>query len=74
MIESEGWSIVLLTPTDRIRAYKWIGILATFSVSFLIMVFSGIIYVTDRAKEAIRQSEEGKRLFTLCSQRGHIRG
>jgi diguanylate cyclase (GGDEF)-like protein/PAS domain S-box-containing protein len=63
VIDSDGWSIVLLTPTDRIRNYKLIGILATVSVSFLIMVFSGIIYVTDRSKEAIRQSEESKRLL-----------
>ena len=63
VIDSDGWSIVLLTPTDRIRIYKLIGILATISVCFLIMVFSGIIYVTDRSKEAIRQSEESKRLL-----------
>jgi PAS domain S-box-containing protein len=58
VIDSEGWSIVLLTPIDRIRIYKSIGVLATISVCFLIVVFSGIIYVTDRSKEAIRQSEE----------------
>ena len=58
VIDSDGWSIVLLTPTDRIRNYKLIGILATIFVCFLIMVFSGIIYVTDRSREAIRQSEE----------------
>ena len=63
VIDSDGWSIVLLTPTDRIRLYRLIGILATISVSFLIMVFSGIIYVTDRSKEAFRQSEESKRLL-----------
>ncbi|MCX5844044.1 MAG: PAS domain S-box protein, partial [Deltaproteobacteria bacterium] len=58
VIDSEGWSIVLLTPIDRIRIYKSIGVLSTISVCFLIVVFSGIIYVTDRSKEAIRQSEE----------------
>ena len=63
VIDSDGWSIVLLTPTDRIRLYRLIGILATISVSFLIMVFSGIIYVTDRSKEVFRQSEESKRLL-----------
>jgi len=58
MIESDGWSIVVLTPTDRVWIYKWFGILATISVGLLIMVFSGIIYVTDRSRIAIRQSEE----------------
>jgi diguanylate cyclase (GGDEF)-like protein/PAS domain S-box-containing protein len=58
VIGSGGWSIVVLTPTDRIRIYKWIGILATISVCLLILIFSGVIYVTDRSKEAIRQSEE----------------
>ena len=70
MIDSDGWSIVLLTPTDRIRIYKLIGILATISVCFLIMVFSGIIYVTDRSKEAIRQSEESKRLLLHAAGEG----
>ena len=58
VIDSDGWSIMLLTPTDRIRNYKLIGILATISLCFLIMVFSGIVYVTYRSKEAFRQSEE----------------
>ena len=62
-IDSDGWSIVLLTPTDRIGLYRLVGIMATISVSFLIMVFSGIIYVTDRSKEAIRRREESKRLL-----------
>ena len=34
-IDSDGWSIVLLTPTDHIRHDRLIGILATISVSFL---------------------------------------
>jgi diguanylate cyclase (GGDEF)-like protein/PAS domain S-box-containing protein len=57
-IESDGWSIVVLTPTGRIRVYKLIGILATISVCFLIAIFSGIIYVTEKSRVAIRQSEE----------------
>ncbi|MBI5590099.1 MAG: PAS domain S-box protein [Deltaproteobacteria bacterium] len=63
VIDSDGWSIVLLTPTDRIRHYRLIGILATISACILIMVFSGIIYVTDRSREVLRQSEENKRLL-----------
>ena len=58
VIDSDGWSIVVLTPTDHIGIYKWIGILATMGVCFLILILSGIIYATDRSREAIRQSGE----------------
>jgi PAS domain-containing protein len=70
VIDSDGWSIVLLTPTDPIRDYKWFGILATISVGLLIMFFSGIIYVTNRSKEAIRQSEESKHLILHAAGEG----
>lgn len=70
MIDSDGWSIVLLTPTDHIRDYKWFGILATISAGLLIMFFSGIIYVTNRSKEAIRQSEESKHLILHAAGEG----
>jgi len=70
VIDSDGWSIVLLTPTDRISLYRLIGILATISVGFLIMVFSGIIYAADRSREVIRQSEESKRLLLQAAGDG----
>jgi diguanylate cyclase (GGDEF)-like protein/PAS domain S-box-containing protein len=70
VIDSDGWSIVLLTPTDDIRIYKLTGILATISVGFLIIVFSGIIYVIDRSKEAIRQSEESRSLLLHAAGEG----
>ncbi len=70
VIDSDGWSIVLLTPTDHIRIYKLIGILATISVCFLIVIFSGIIYFTGRTKETIRQSEEDKRLLLNAAGEG----
>jgi len=54
---------VLLTPTDRIWIYKFVGILATIFVCFLIMVFSSILYLTDRSQKAISQSEENKRIL-----------
>ena len=57
VIDSGGWSIVLLTTTDRVWIYKLTGILTTIFVCFLIMVFSGILYLTDRSQKAIRQSE-----------------
>jgi PAS domain S-box-containing protein len=70
VIDSDGWSIVLLAPTDQVRHYGWLGILATISVSLLIMVFSGIIYTIARSKEAIRQSEESKRLLLHAAADG----
>src|SRR5208283_2804451 len=63
VIGSDGWSIVLLTATDRIWIYRLTGILTTIFVCFLIMIFSGIIYLADRSQKTIRQSEESKRLL-----------
>jgi diguanylate cyclase (GGDEF)-like protein/PAS domain S-box-containing protein len=70
MIESDGWSIVLLAPTDHIKDHKLIAILATISVCLLIMFFSGIIYIADRSQKAIRQSEESKRLLLHAAGEG----
>ena len=70
VIDSDGWSIVLLTPTGNIKIYKLIGILITIFVSSLILIFSGILYVTDRSKEALRQSEESKRLLLHAAGEG----
>ncbi len=63
VVDSDGWSIVLLTATDRIWIYRLTGILTTIFVCFLIIIFSGTLYLTDRSQEAIRQSEESKRLL-----------
>ena len=63
VIDNNGWSIVLLTPIDRIMDHKLIGILTAIFVSLLIILFSGIIYVIARSKEAIRQSEGKHRLL-----------
>ena len=70
VIDAEGWSIVLLAPTDRIRIYKLIGILTTIFVCLLIIIFSGVIYVTDRSKEALRQSEERSHLLLHSAGEG----
>ena len=70
VIDSDGWSIVLLSPTDHIQRDRLIGILSTISVSFLVMILSGIIYVIDRSKEAIRQGEESKRLLLHAAGNG----
>jgi len=63
VIDNAGWSIMLLTPTDRVGAHKLIGILATILACLFILFLSGIILVTDRSKEIIRQSEEKHRLL-----------
>jgi PAS domain S-box-containing protein len=63
VIDSDGWSIVLLTPTDRVRFYRWFSILVTISLLLVIIAFFGILSVRNRAKEAIRQSEQDKRLL-----------
>jgi diguanylate cyclase (GGDEF)-like protein/PAS domain S-box-containing protein len=70
LIDSDGWAIVLLTPADRIRSYKLIGILATIGACSLMMFFLVIIYVMDRSHEAIRQSEEGKHLILHSAGEG----
>jgi diguanylate cyclase (GGDEF)-like protein/PAS domain S-box-containing protein len=70
VIDREGWSTVLLTPLYHVKIYKLIGILSTIFVCFLIMVFSGIIYITDRSKKAIWQSEESKRLLLHAAGEG----
>ena len=70
VIDPEGWSIVLLAPTDRIRIYKLIGILTTIFVCLLIVIFSGVIYVTDLSKEALRQSEERSHLLLHSAGEG----
>ncbi len=70
LIDSGGWSIVLLTPTGRIMTYRWIGILATISAGLLILIFSGVIHITERSREVIRQSEELYRSLTEKSIAG----
>ncbi len=70
VIDSDGWSIVLLTPTDRIGHYKLFGILATISTCLFMMIFAGIIYIMDRSKEILRQSEEDKRLLLNAAGEG----
>jgi diguanylate cyclase (GGDEF)-like protein/PAS domain S-box-containing protein len=70
VINSDGWSIVLLTPTNHIWISKLIGILVTVLVCIVIMVFAGFIYLTGRSQEAIRRSEESKRLLLHAAGEG----
>jgi len=68
VFDSDGCSIVLLTPTDRVGIYKLIGILASVFVGFLIVFFLIIIFVKDRSKEALRESESSMRAITDSAQ------
>jgi diguanylate cyclase (GGDEF)-like protein/PAS domain S-box-containing protein len=70
VIDREGWSIVLLAPTERIRIYQLVGILSTIFVSLLIVIFSGVLYVTNRSKETLRESEERNRLLLHSAGEG----
>jgi diguanylate cyclase (GGDEF)-like protein/PAS domain S-box-containing protein len=70
VIDSDGWSIVLLTSTNQIWIYKVVGILTTIGVCSIIIFFAGFIYLTDRSQEAIRQSEESKRLLLQAAGEG----
>jgi diguanylate cyclase (GGDEF)-like protein/PAS domain S-box-containing protein len=70
VVNTDRWSIVHLTPTNRIMIYQWIGILTTISVCLLILIFSALIYVSDRSREAIRQSEELYKALTEKSIAG----
>ena len=70
VIDSDVWSIVVLTPTDRIGIYKLIGILLTMGVCSLIIFFSVILYLTERSNAAIRQSEELYKALTEKSITG----
>ncbi|MBW2561057.1 MAG: PAS domain S-box protein [Deltaproteobacteria bacterium] len=63
VINDTGWSLVLLSSTGRVGAHKLSGILVTILACFFILFLSGIILVTDRSKEVIRQSEEKYRLL-----------
>jgi diguanylate cyclase (GGDEF)-like protein/PAS domain S-box-containing protein len=70
VIDRDGWSIILLAPTDRIKDYQLLGVLAAISLSLLIIVFSVVIFFIDRSRIAIRQSEESKRMLLQAVAEG----
>ncbi|HWR59888.1 MAG TPA: PAS domain S-box protein, partial [Thermodesulfovibrionales bacterium] len=70
VIDSDGWSIVLLTPTNIIRLSKLSGIMGTISVCFIIIILWSIIHYTDRSHEAIKQIEESRRLLLHAAGEG----
>jgi diguanylate cyclase (GGDEF)-like protein/PAS domain S-box-containing protein len=58
VINPEGWSIVLMAPTNRILIYKSVGVIVTLLMCILIIVPLIIHYNKARSAERIRESEE----------------
>jgi len=68
MIGRDGWSVVYLASTERIRIYRMIGIMSTLSLCLLISIFLAIIHFTEKSKEAIQQSERRyRKLFNSAN-------
>ena len=57
-IDLEGWSVVIMTPTDRIMAYKSAGTIMTILLCTLMIVPLIVNYKTVRSAEVVRKSEE----------------
>jgi diguanylate cyclase (GGDEF)-like protein/PAS domain S-box-containing protein len=57
IINSEGWSIVLMTTTERVLLYKMAGVIITILIYTFIIVPLIINYKTSRLAEKVRDSE-----------------
>ncbi len=57
VIDSEGWSIVFLAPTERILLYQSVGVIITLWMCTLITVPFIIYYRAIRSAEMVRISE-----------------
>ena len=66
--DSDGWSVVLLTPAGRIQAYRLVGVMATLSACLVMITFFGIIYFVNRSKRNILQNERKLRTITATVQ------
>ena len=58
VVDPEGWSIVILSPTDRITVYKSVGVILTILICTLIAIPLIVNYRTARSAEMVRESEE----------------
>jgi len=56
-IDHDAWSIILLSPADRIGVYASVGIICTVFVCLLIFISFGVIFFMDRSRRMIKQSE-----------------
>ena len=58
VINPEGWSIVLLAPTDRLLIYKSVGVIVTLFICTFIIIPLIINYKTAGSAALVRASEE----------------
>ena len=58
VIDPEGWSVVVMAPTDRVTIYKSVGMIMTALICTLIIIPLIINYETARSAEILRESEE----------------
>jgi PAS domain S-box-containing protein len=58
VIDPEGWSIVLMAPTDRITVYRSVGMITTLLIGTLLIIPLIVNYKTARSAEIVRESEE----------------
>ena len=68
VIDTEGWSIVFMAPTDRITIYKSVGAALTLVVCLLISIPFAVTYQAIRSAEAVRRSEERFQQVARSSQ------
>ncbi len=68
VIDTEGWSIVFMAPTDRITIYKSVGAILTLVVCLLITIPLAVTYQAVRSAEAVRRSEERFQQVARSSQ------
>ena len=57
-INPEGWSIVLMTTTERVLIYKLAGVIITILICTFIIVPLVISYKTSRSAEMVRENEQ----------------
>jgi diguanylate cyclase (GGDEF)-like protein len=72
VIDPEGWSIVLMSPTDRITVYKSVGVISVILIYTLIAIPLIVIYRTARSAEEIRALLITDQLTGLYNRRGFI--
>jgi PAS domain S-box-containing protein len=67
-INYAGWSIVLMTSTDRIAIYKSVGIIVTLLICLCVILPYAVTYQTVRSAEAVKRSEERFQQVVQSSQ------
>jgi diguanylate cyclase (GGDEF)-like protein/PAS domain S-box-containing protein len=58
IVDPEGWSIVLMAPTDRLLIYKSVGVIVTLLICTFIIIPLIINYKTAGSAALVRASEE----------------